>query len=114
MIVDINDLATVGQVNDRPPYMLPPEAWTLAENIRYTKDGVEVLAGWASVFGTPGVAPHFAMPVKSTSQTYWLYTSLTKGYVYDGSTHTNITRQTAGVDVNYTANDTANWNGVVF
>lgn len=114
MIVDINDLASLGQINDRPAYMLPPEAWTLAENVRYTRDGVEVLGGWAQVFGTPGVAPHFAMPVRGTSQSYWLYVSLTKGYVFDGSTHTNITRQTASVDVDYTANDTANWNGLVF
>lgn len=113
-IVEINDLASIGQINDIAPYMLPPEAWTLVENMRYNKNGVETLAGWEQVFGTPGVAPHFALPVKTASQTWWLYTSLTKAYVYDGSTHTNITRQTAGVDVNYTANDTANWNGLVF
>lgn len=110
-VVDINDLASIGQINDIAPYMLPPEAWTLAENMRYNKGGVEVLAGWAQVFGTPGVAPHFAMPVKTASQTFWLYTSLTKGYVFDGTTHTDITRTVGG---DYTANDTANWNGVVF
>jgi len=113
-IVDINDLASVGQVNDLPAYMLPPEAWTLVENMRFNRGGVEVLSGWEQVFGTPGVAPHFALPVKTASQTYWLYVSLTKGYVYDGTTHTNITRQTEAVDVNYTPNDTANWNGLVF
>lgn len=113
-VVEINDLASIGQINDIAPYMLPPEAWTLAENVRYNKNAVEVLAGWEQIFGPPGVAPHFALPVKSTSQTWWLYVSLTKGYVYDGNTHTNITRQTAAVDVDYTANETSNWNGIVF
>jgi len=113
-VVDVDDLASIGQVNDIAPYMLPPEAWTLAENIRYEKNSPTVMAGWAQVFGTPGVAPHFALPVKTPSQTWWLYTSLTKGYVFDGVSHTNITRQTASVDVDYTANGTENWNGIVF
>lgn len=113
-VVEINDLASIGQINDVSPFQLPPEAWTLAENIRYSGDAPEVLAGWAQVFGTPGVAPHFALPLKGISQTYWLYVSLTKGYVFDGTNHTNITRQSVGVDVNYTANSTDEWNGVVF
>lgn len=113
-VVEINDLASIGQINDIPPYMLPPEAWTLAENIRYEKNSPTVMAGWEQVFGTPTVAPHFTLPVKAPSQTFWLYVSLTKAYVYDGTTHTNITRQSAGVDVNYTANATENWNGLVF
>ena len=65
-VVEINDLARVGQVNDVAAYMLPPEAWTLAENIRYSKGAPQVLDGWAQVFGTPGVAPHFALPVKGS------------------------------------------------
>lgn len=113
-VVDINDLGVFGQINDVPAYQLPPEAWTLAENMRFEKNGVGTMSGWAQIFGTPGVAPHFALPVKSPSQTWWLYASLTKIYVFDGSTHTNITRQSVGVDVDYTANDTANWNGLVF
>ena len=113
-IVEINDLASLGQINDVPAYQLPPEAFTLVENMRYSQDGVEVLLGWEQIFGTPGVAPHFALPVKTASQTWWLYVSLTKGYVFDGNAHTNITRQTASVDVDYTANTTDNWNGVVF
>lgn len=110
-VVEINDLDTFGQINDISAFQLPPEAWTLAENIRYSGGGVEVMAGWAQIFGTPGVAPHFAIPVKSASQTYWLYVSLTKGYVFDGTTHTNITRTVGG---DYTTNTTDEWNGVVF
>lgn len=112
--IEINDLASLGVIRDVEGYMLPPEAWTLGENVRFRDGGVEKLAGRAQVFGTPGVAPHFALPISNSSQTFWLYTSLTKGYVYDGSSHTNITRQTAGVDVDYTAAGTRDWNGVLF
>jgi hypothetical protein len=110
-VVEINDLDVFGQINDVPAYQLPPEAWTFVENMRYEKNGVAVMSGWAQVFGTPGVAPHFALPVKTTVQTYWLYASLTKIYVYDGTTHTNLTRTVGG---DYTANATSNWNGLVF
>lgn len=111
--IEINDLADVGLVKDQEGYMLAPEAWTSMQNMRVHAEGVERVGGQAQVFGTPGVAPHFAIPIQSSTQTYWLYTSLTKAYVYDGSSHTNITRQTASVDVDYNATATREWNGTL-
>jgi hypothetical protein len=108
--IEINDLASLGAILDRPSYMLPPEAWSLAHNMDF-RDGVaRKMKGTSQVFGTPGVAPHFAMPIQSASQTWWLYTSLTKGYVYDGATHTDITRTSGG---DYTAANTRDWNGTI-
>jgi hypothetical protein len=69
--------------------------------------------GWEQIFGTPGVAPHFALPVVTSAQVFWIYTSLAKAYVWDGAAHTNITRQSAAVDVNYTATSTRDWNGTL-
>lgn len=109
--VEINDLASIGVIRDVEGYQLPPEAWTYGLNMHFGRDGVERIAGREQIFGTPGAAPHFALPVQSASQTFWLYTSLTKGYVYDGSTHTDITRAVGG---DYTAPDTKSWNGVLF
>jgi hypothetical protein len=103
-----NDLSSIGLIHDIPGYQLPPEAWTLAENVRFVDGGVEKLKGWAQVFGTPGVAPHFAMMVQNLSNSYWLYTSLTKAYVYDSVSHTDITRVVGG---DYTATTTRDWNG---
>lgn len=111
--IDINDLATIGVIKDQHPHQLPPEAWSLAQNVRYRDDFVERLLGWTQIFGTPGTAPHFALPLSTAVQAFWLYVSLTKGYVWDGTNHTNITRQTLGVDVNYTASETRNWNGTI-
>lgn len=50
--VDINDIATIGAVRDSPPYMLPPEAWTTALNMRVVDGGLERMLGWDGVFGT--------------------------------------------------------------
>lgn len=113
MEFDINDLDSIGVVRDTPAYQLPPEAFTTGLNMRFVPGAIEVLKGWAQMFGTPGVAPHFAMNVVTPTTKFWLYVSLTKAYGYDGTTHTNITRQTAGVDVDYTTNDTPNWNGTL-
>lgn len=111
--VEINDLASIGIIRDIPAHQLPPEAWSEGLNMRALNDGMERLDGREQVFGTPSVAPHYALPVQSPSQTFWLYVSLAKAYVYDGSTHTNITRQTLGVDVDYNAAQTRDWNGTL-
>ena len=111
-IVEINDLAKIGQINDVAAFMLPPEAWTFAENIRYERGAPTVLAGWQQVFsGNVAGTPHFTLPYKGLSQTYWLYTSRTKAYVYDGVGHGEITRAAGG---DYADTDTEKWNGVVF
>lgn len=108
--VDINDIAGKGVIRDEPSYQLPPEVWTQALNMRHVDNGMVRMLGWSQVFGTPGVAPHFAMPVVSPSTAYWLYVSLTKGYVFDGATHTDITR----VAGDYIAANTRDWNGTIF
>lgn len=112
-MIEINDFEKIGVIRDEPAYQLPPEAFTLAENMRSEDGGLIRMPGDVQVFGTPPVAPHFALSLSAPSQTYWLYTSLTKGYVYDGVSHTNITRQSAGVDVDYTVTETRDWNGTI-
>lgn len=109
-VLDINDLGTKGVVQDTPAYQLPPELWGIARNMRCVDDGMKSIPGWAGIFGTPGGAPHFILPIVSSSQAFWIYTSLTKAFVYDGTSHTEITRATGG---DYSAGDTRNWNGTI-
>lgn len=108
--IDINDLSSLGVINDVKPYMLPPEAWTVALNVRYRDKAVESLLGWEQVFGTPPVAPHFLMPMSTAAADFWLYASLTAIYIYDGTTHDNISRAVGGA---YAAPTTADWNGTI-
>lgn len=113
MDVDINDVAKFGAVADVPSYQLPPEVWSFAENMRAMDMGMEKLLGHEAIFDTPTVAPHFVSPISTVASNFWVYLGLTKAYVYDGTNHINITRQSVGVDVNYTLTNGRDWNGTV-
>jgi hypothetical protein len=111
---EINDLDAIGQVNDVEPHLLPPEAFTVLLNVRCRKNGLEVTLGWETTMvpsgGSRMFAPHFALPVQTPSQTYWLYTSLTKAAVFNGTSDFDLTRSAGG---DYAANESHDWNGVV-
>lgn len=94
--IDINDVASVGVVRDSPPHEIPPEAWTLAENVRFEDDSVVQLLGYTQVFGTPTVAPYYAQFVSAPGQPWWLYAGLAKIIAYNGVTHFDVTRTTDG------------------
>lgn len=108
--IEVNDVGRIGVITDMPAYMLPPEAITTGLNVRVAENGLETALGWEQIFGTPGVAPHFAMAVRTQAQTFWIYVSLTKAFGYDGTTHTDITRASGG---DYTASFTREWNGTL-
>lgn len=112
-IVTIHNVGSEGVNRDQPPHTLAPEVWTRAENIRFTRKGANNIAGESAVFGTPLIAPVFVMAVPTASIAYWIYTSKTKAYVYEGGVHTNITRQTASVDVDYTTVNNEDWGGTL-
>lgn len=107
--IDINDVGTIGVVRDSPAHQIPPEAWTQAENVRFSDGSIARVQGETQIFGAPGVAPYFSMFVSSAAQPWWLYAGLQKIYVYDGAVHTDITRL-AG---NYNASGALDWNGTL-
>lgn len=111
--IEIYGCGKFGIVRDIPPHYLPPEAWSDGNNMRFQDNVAVKMKGHEDIFGTPTVAPSFILPVPSATTTYWIYTSLTKAYVYESGVHTNITRQSVGVDVNYTATEHREWNGGV-
>lgn len=110
--IDINDLTSIGVVNDVPAYQLPPEAWTTGLNIRYRDRGVESLLGWEPIFGTPpfGHSPHFIMSMSTPDQQFWLWASANDIFVFDGSTHTSCGRAGGYTPIT----DTWRWNGTIF
>jgi hypothetical protein len=115
MIFEVNNIDQYGVIPDRPPFELPFNAWSGASNIRFRNGFAEAITGHQSVMGTPSVAPYALLNVLANpSGLYWLYAGLNKVYVYDGAVHTNITRQTAGIDVNYAATADLNWTMGVF
>ncbi len=112
-LFNLKEPAKYGIIKDVKPYDLPAEAWSDGQNVRFREGRAEKVLGSSSVLGTPSVAPYWAMPVKTATTYYWLYANLAKVYVTDGTTHTNLTRQTAAVDVDYAATADINWNGGV-
>jgi hypothetical protein len=112
--IEIHNVGARGVGLDVPDHELPPEVWTNSLNMRFNKMNATRFGGHAQVFGTPTVAPSYVIYVPGLTGHFWIYTSLTKAYVYDGTTHTNITRQSGGLDVNYTASNHREWNGCVF
>lgn len=99
----------VGIIKDKDPWLLPPEAWSNGLNVRCRKGNVQRSGGHAQVFGTPSVAPAFVLQVQGNAGPFWIYTDLVSAHVYDGATHTNITRA-AGAYASPTEKD---WNGCI-
>lgn len=107
--VEVNDVGTIGVITDQKPFQLPPEAWSSGTNVRVVDTDIEKLGGWAQVFGTPGTPPHYAIAVRTVTDNFWLYVSLTKGFVFDGIAHTEVTRAVGP----YTPTETRDWNGTL-
>lgn len=108
-IVPIDNVGLVGLSSDKPVRELTPEAWSNVLNVRFRNRLAERSHGEEQVFGTPGVAPHFAIPLRISGANNWVYADGTAIYKTDGSTHTDITRL-AGP---YTAGTYPRWTGCV-
>jgi hypothetical protein len=112
-LIGIKDSGKHGVHKDRPAYELPVAAWSEARNIRFREGAARLMEGHAAVLGTPTVTPKWLLPVKTSTNSFWIYAGNTKVYAVEGVTHTNITRQSAGVDVDYAAPAEPPWNGGV-
>lgn len=109
-ILSLENLGKMGMVADTLPHDLPPEAWSNARNVRFRDNQARKMSGMTEVLATPPVAPYWLLSVPASTY-FWLVAGAAKVYVTDGTAYSNITRQTAGVDVNYAMNDDILWNG---
>jgi hypothetical protein len=94
-------------VEDVAPHELPPEAWTLGQNVRFQDKSAIRMLGESQVEGAPTVVPNYLFPSPSVSDSFWVYTDLAKFYATVGGVHTDITN--AGGD--YTGGLDDAWNG---
>lgn len=109
LVVPINNLGEYGVVQDVPPQELPMNVWSAVANFRFRNGYAEKIDGHQAAFGTPTVAPYYLMPVQGSVSYYWLYASLLKAYVFDGATHTDVTRLSG----DYHANANDNWTSAI-
>ena len=95
-LVPITDVGKIGIIEDIPPYNLPPNAWSGGNNIRFLDNGVKKIAGYEEVMATCPFAPYYLHPYLSAGGTYyWLAYGAAAIAVWNGSTWTDVTRQTA-------------------
>lgn len=110
-LVRIPNAGSVGVIRDLSQAELPVNAWTDASNIRFLDGYARQFFGHAQTYGTPSVTPYHVLPVNVGSARYWLYAGANKIYCVTNSggtpVHTNLTRQTAGVDVDYSGTQNA-------
>lgn len=106
--VPLYNLGAAGVIRDTPPHLLPPEAWSDAQNVRFVNRLARKMRGHGQVFGDPDVVPYWAMPVGGATSVLWAYSDLEKVYATDGSTHADITRVSGG---DYSGTPEQLWNG---
>lgn len=83
--------------------------WTDALNIRFRHGSACLAHGYSDMYlgVSPTVTPYHVAPVTIDGQFYWFYAGAAKVYLLGDATNSNVTRQTAGADVDYTATQNA-------
>lgn len=105
--VKIDNLGSIGVIKDIPEQELPPEAFTTAVNVRFTTKGASSFLGDRKVMASAITEPKWLTQIPPTTRPFWVYGDETKQCVFDGTSHTDITR--AGVP--YSGNANERWNG---
>ena len=104
-LVRVPNAGLAGVNKDLSQHELPINVWSDARNIRFLDGYAYQFYGHGEVYNSPAVVPHHLIPATIGTQRYWLYAGLAKVYAVTISggvaTHTNLTRQTTGVDVDY-------------
>lgn len=94
-LVPIQNVGQIGIIKDTPPYNLPPNAWSDGNNVRLLDNGVKKCAGYQEVMATCPFAPYYIHPYLTSSGTYyWLAYGAADIAVWNGSTWTDVTKQT--------------------
>lgn len=101
----IDNVAEYGLNKDTTDYRQKPEEWTDLINIRPVSNKLSRLMGHEVTFGTPAQAPAHWFPIVTGAAHWWIWMSLAKAYVWDGTTHTEIT-PAAG---NFSTSKAADW-----
>lgn len=103
-LVRVPEVGKFGVNKDLSAHELPVNVWTAANNIRFVDGMAAQVAGYKHLYPTAAVTPFHVLPVDVLGVRTWIYAGANKLYtVINGATHTNITRQTASVDVDYNA-----------
>lgn len=90
MKLAFNGLGEAGIVKDQEGYELPPNAWTDGNNVRMHQGWVGAVSGSTKLVDC-GAIPYWIAPYYTATTRYLAYAGLSKLYVHDGTTETDIT-----------------------
>ena len=102
-----------GMIKDTNDTVLPNEYFSHTQNARFEDNAAKKVLGQDQVFGTPTVAPYFALNWTTGANSYWFYAGSAKIYRYDGSSHSDFTRASGG-DYSTNLTTVGNWTGTVY
>jgi len=105
----IEQIGSIGVVRDTPAHKLVDSAWSDAGNMRFDEKGAEALVGNLSLFSAASITPLWIQHFPSISNPHWVYGDLTSMWVFEGSTHTDITRLSGA----YAGLDAERWQGTM-
>ena len=108
-LVPIEKVGEFGIVKDINAWQLPNNAWTEGNNIRAEHNAIQKSPGYLEVMESCPIDPYFITNLEIGGANYWIVGGLTKIYVHNGTTWTDITRSSG--DYNATAKE--NWTATV-
>ena len=112
-LIPIDQVGQIGIVKDINAWQLPNNVWTDGNNIRAEHGAIQKTPGYLEVMASCPIAPYHVVNLEVGASNYWIVGGLTKIYVHNGSSWTNITRQTTGSDVNYNATAKEGWTSTI-
>lgn len=107
--IPISNLGAVGVVTDLPPHLLPPNAWTRAQNVRFFDGSPQRIFGHARYFNNLAVTPVGLWNYNTGPENWFIYASLAKVFGISGGVHYDLTR----VASDYAGQYSRKWNGGV-
>ena len=116
MIISYNNIGSLGLVKDIDPKALPADnkngvAWSDTQNFRFKDGVVSKMPGYNLLIDTTSsITPYFTTRVANGSDSYYVYCGLNKIYCQFSLGQYNLTRQSAAIDVNYSADSNNQWN----
>ncbi len=111
MRIALPNFGRLGINKDLPAYDLPPGFLSDGSNFVLRDGRMRSAPGYIETLAGATIAPYLAV----AAEEFWVYAGQDKIYAVDNvATHTNITRQAAAVDVDYTGSEQDIWTGAVF
>lgn len=104
-IVKVTDCGK-GVNRDLPPFELAPGQWSDCMNARFRNGLAEKRKGVAAAFTTPAVTPYWGCTYLTTASRFVVEAGTARVDVDDGTTQSQITRYTEGVEIASSTNST--------